>query len=126
MCPGSLLGLTAGTFTLASIKLLGMDMESANMEYYLRLNKKLENEKERIRQMREASDDVPSIEKMHELFVASMNAKKEVEDDEEDDDDKEKDDKSLEKSPNNVQQSTTSEKVESRMQSMQESHVKVT
>lgn len=46
------------------------------MEYYTRLSRKLDREQESIRRFREESDETSSLEKMHEMFVASMNKNK--------------------------------------------------
>jgi len=80
---GSLLGLVAGALTLGLMKLVGSDFEYANIEYYHRLQKRLEAEKAILRDAREKGThtkwnpmtdetDTTKLEVQHNLFVAGM------------------------------------------------------
>jgi len=85
---GSLLGLAAGTMTLGVMKLVGSDFEFANLEYYHKLEKRIEKEKASLRNEREKdtgssifSDqtfqeiNTTKLETAHNLYITEMKLK---------------------------------------------------
>jgi hypothetical protein len=75
---GAMLGLVAGTMTIASVKMFGLDLEQANAQYYARLGEKKEKELKYTRAFRQMEVE-DELDKMHARHIVKPGGKKEKE-----------------------------------------------